>query len=753
MTLVAPRPLPDDTAAFEQLRGLLAVAHAVRSTRDLTALLEQTADVIASCLGYGAVVVNLYRPAWDDLEVVAVHGSTEARALLLGQTTSWDTWRDMLDERFERFGAYVIPRGAHDWNEAPAAYLPPPGPGSGPDAWHPHDALMVPLRSSEGDLLGVLSVDEPVHGQRPSDAELEVLCAVAGHAALAVEHAQATTAAARHRAAVEHLMRVSAQLSGPSSFDDMLMAVCTAVRDALGFQRVVVDLLQDDHLVPRAWIGWEDADQPPVPPVPLAALERVLRDEHEQEGCVVLDSESARALTPAWLHGIHPSSANGRGPHAWSRHWLLVVLRDRAGVIDGVLWVDDPQDRLRPTADCLQVLRAFANHAMSAIESSRQLARLRHLAEHDPLTGLRTRHDFEARLDSALDGAPDGLVSLLVCDLDRFKRVNEALGPEAGDDVLRRFVGLLSRCAGDAGIATRLGGEEFALVLPGASSASALGLAERLRLAVRREFAGFDVPIAISVGIATSGLDVPAAAGLLRAASCALYAAKGLGRDRCVVHDANTLELLASLRNSSGPTNEQLSAAMLLAETLDLRDGGTARHSQTVGRLAERTARTLGWDPARVERVRAAGVLHDIGKLGIADAVLHKPRPLDNGEWEEMRRHPEVGARILEHANLRDIAAWVLAHHERVDGDGYPHGLAAAEIPAEAQVLAVADAYEAMTADRPYRRGIAPDAAQAELLRCAGTQFDPVIVRALLHSLDDGIPTATWLPIFGDIAA
>ena len=120
---------------------------------------------------------------------------------------------------------------------------------------------------------------------------------------------------------------------------------------------------------------------------------------------------------------------------------------------------------------------------------------------------------------------------------------------------------------------------------------------------------------------------------------------------------------------------------MLLAETLDLRDVGTARHSETVGRYAELIARALGWAAARVERVRAAGILHDIGKLGISDAILHKPSGLEPHEWDEMRRHPELGARILEHANLRDIAGWVLAHHERVDGAGYPRGLAATTSP------------------------------------------------------------------------
>jgi HD-GYP domain-containing protein (c-di-GMP phosphodiesterase class II) len=180
----------------------------------------------------------------------------------------------------------------------------------------------------------------------------------------------------------------------------------------------------------------------------------------------------------------------------------------------------------------------------------------------------------------------------------------------------------------------------------------------------------------------------------------------------------------------------RLAAVMLLAETLDMRDPSTAKHARTVGRYARDTALALGLHPNRVERIHAAGVLHDLGKLGIGDAILHKPGPLTEHEWHEMQRHPEVGAQILEHAGLRDIAAWVRAHHERLDGRGYPDGLTGQAISLEARILAVADAYEAMVADRPYRQGLAAHQARAELLRCAGSQFDPSIVKAFLRALD-----------------
>jgi HD-GYP domain-containing protein (c-di-GMP phosphodiesterase class II) len=178
-----------------------------------------------------------------------------------------------------------------------------------------------------------------------------------------------------------------------------------------------------------------------------------------------------------------------------------------------------------------------------------------------------------------------------------------------------------------------------------------------------------------------------------------------------------------------------LAAVILLADTLDRRDPGPAAHSRTVGSYTRSTARALGFAPERVQRIEAAGVLHDIGKLGISDEVLFKPGRLDKHEWREVQRHPEIGARILEHAGMHDIASWVMAHHERVDGQGYPRMLRGSEIPLEAQILAVADAYEAMVAERPYSPAMPPSEAREQLRRHAGTQFDADVVEAFLSAL------------------
>ena len=206
-------------------------------------------------------------------------------------------------------------------------------------------------------------------------------------------------------------------------------------------------------------------------------------------------------------------------------------------------------------------------------------------------------------------------------------------------------------------------------------------------------------------------------------------------------------QLLLRFPDGSG-TRTMTATLVSLAEALDLRDTGTADHSRTVGGYCALIAAQLGLPADRVRRIEIAGVLHDIGKIGLPDAILQKPGPLGKAELAEIRTHPEIGAQILSGRGLEDLRDWVLAHHERPDGKGYPRGLSDADIPLEAKILAVADAYEAMTADRVYRAGIEERAARAELLRCSGEQFDARVVAAFLAVLSgtnvtDSVPDAS----------
>ena len=179
----------------------------------------------------------------------------------------------------------------------------------------------------------------------------------------------------------------------------------------------------------------------------------------------------------------------------------------------------------------------------------------------------------------------------------------------------------------------------------------------------------------------------------------------------------------------------RLRAAASLAHTVDARDAPTGRHSRAVGALAARVAAHLDLGEEQVELVRLAGVLHDLGKVAVAREILSKPGPLDASERRALERHPVIGFRLLDRLSIEPVATWVLHHHERWDGRGYPDGLAADEIPLGARILLVADAYDAMTSDRVYRRRLSSGEAIGELERCAGTQFDPGVVAAFISAL------------------
>jgi diguanylate cyclase (GGDEF)-like protein len=355
----------------------------------------------------------------------------------------------------------------------------------------------------------------------------------------------------------------------------------------------------------------------------------------------------------------------------------------------------------------------------------------------DPLTGLLNRRGFTERLEEEFErarrsGRPFGLV---VGDLDRFKQVNDLLGHQAGDRALMRLGRLLEEGKRTVDAAARLGGEEFALLVPDSEEQGAHALAERLRREVRRASAAHDAPVTISFGIATYPAHARDPERLMQAADAALYSAKRLGRDCSVVYSPGLAELLLGQgEQERGP--HQLATLLAITPEVDRRAVGDPEHSRRVATYAGLAARELGFRSDGLVRIRLAGILHDIGAIGVSRAVLHSSEPLTGEDWLEIRRHPELGARMLDGPALQDLCEWVLDHHERPDGTGYPRGLAGDQIPLEARIIAVADAYEAMTSGRPHRPPIGEAAAWDELSRGAGTQFDLGVVAAFRSALE-----------------
>jgi diguanylate cyclase (GGDEF)-like protein len=518
-----------DALTVRHLKALLEVTSVVRGEKDLTSVLSTIVRTVAEALEFRTVVLNLYRPAFDDFGVTTVHGSPEAQEALLGSTYDWDSWQQLLVDRFRHDGAYLIPHGSFDWSvDIGNRYVPQIDARDDPDAWHPEDELFVPFEDSEGRILGIFSVGEPLSGQRPTGEEIEVLVALAGHAAIAIEAAQQVARTTRHRAGLEQLLEVSSTLTAADSTEAILGTVCRGIQTALGFQKVSLDLL-DQHsgtLCSHAAAGWEADDPVVTEPLSFDAVRQLFDPDFDIAGCFLVPNGEAR-LRVDESQVKYSSQNNGRGPHAWNHHWLAVPLYDRAGEAIGVIWADEPEDRLLPSADRLQALRVFANQATTALLAARQFEQMRFLADHDPLTDLLNRRSFVRELDSEVARARryDHPIALLVLDFDDLKALNDTHGHAAGDEALQHGAVTLRRVLRGGDHAFRIGGDEFAVILPEATAADARAVAKRIAEELRSVPSADEWKLSMSFGIAVhEAEDEPAA--LLRNADDAMYEMK-----------------------------------------------------------------------------------------------------------------------------------------------------------------------------------------------------------------------------------
>jgi diguanylate cyclase (GGDEF)-like protein len=522
----------DALARFARLHSQLDAASEIESADELPIALETVAAAVARTLGFKAVVVNLYRKAWDDFIVSTVHGDDSLRAALLGATYSWEDWEGMLSERFRRGGAYLVYDGELDWEEQSGRRVVADiVAAEGPDAWQAEDEIFVPFHHADGTMLGIFNVGSPQSGRRPSDEDLEVLTIVVRHAARAVQRAQDAANDAAHRRGLEELLRVSSRLSETVSPSAVLQAICSGIEQGLGFGRVLVQLRAEDSdlLVPAAGAGIETEEASAHFALHDADLERLLDPAFETQGCYLLPLEEAKRRVPTY-HDTFASVANGRGRAAWDRHWLVVPLVDRTGARLGAVFADDPADRLLPTRERLQALRLFANQATSALESSAQYETMRHLADRDPLTKLLNRRAFVRHLGEATargraSGHP---LSVVYCDLDGFKAVNDTRGHAAGDRVLRAFGDLLVSAVRHDDAVFRMGGDEFALLLEHCAGDRALDIVDRVVARLEAESGTGELPAGASFGVAVADCSGPVDTDeLLRRADDAMYGAKG----------------------------------------------------------------------------------------------------------------------------------------------------------------------------------------------------------------------------------
>lgn len=413
-------------------------------------------------------------------------------------------------------------------------------------------------------------------------------------------------------------------------------------------------------------------------------------------------------------------------------------------VINGRAWgavlAATTGDRPLPN-DAEARLMNFAELAALAIANAQAREELTLRATTDDLTESINQGEFQRRIDVMVDEAMGARtpLALVVVDLDHFKRVNDRFGHQVGDRVLRSAALAMSAVIRPEGTLARVGGEEFAIMLPGLDACAAARVAERARLAVAR-MDGEGLPaVTASAGVADLR-DARSADQLFAAADRALYLAKESGRNRVMtVSAAEGASATAAAATAPAPATPApaapLSAVRALALAVEARDPATRRHSERVAELAVRMAGAAGWSAADIDALRDCALVHDVGKVGVPDALLLKRGPLDPEEYEQVKAHAAIGAQIVREVLSPRQTAWVRHHHERVDGAGYPDALAGDDIPVGARLLAVADAYDVMTTGRSYSVARTSAEALAEVRTLAGHQFCPEAVRALEAAL------------------
>ncbi len=443
-------------------------------------------------------------------------------------------------------------------------------------------------------------------------------------------------------------------------------------------------------------------------------------------------------------------------------HWdiqVVVPIKCR-GVLIGMILLTSKQDDTPYTVEDLNLLKNFGASTAVAIDNAYSYRGAQPQATTDDLTGLYNTRYLYQYLPTVVTCKTGKPVSVIIIDVDFFRVYNDLYGHLEGDKALRRIAALIKTTVGQRGICARYGGEEFTVVLPDYHSAGAFEVAEKIRNKVQQMFFGTSQHdrrfLSVSIGLCTYPSAAPNQEELMMRADLALYTAKNSGKNKTVIYtpklsakgkkglknfsEVSPDALIASLNMQNEQTGPAYTATLYaLTAAIDTKDHFTFSHSQNVARYASVLATKLGMDPVHVSIISEAGLLHDIGKIGIPEHILAKPEPLTAQEYAIMQQHVDMSIAIVKHLpSLNYVIPAIMGHHERWDGQGYPRGLAGDQIPISARCLAIADCFDAIVSKRPYKEALPVDVALKEIEACAGTHFDPQIAATFVAIVRNG---------------
>jgi len=405
----------------------------------------------------------------------------------------------------------------------------------------------------------------------------------------------------------------------------------------------------------------------------------------------------------------------------------------------GMVIISGRNDETPYSEDETDFLKTLINNAAAIIENAKTIENIKKQSITDELTKLYNHRYFFETVSLWMSEKVHDTFSIAMIDLDQFKIYNDLYGHLAGDKALKRIAELLTANTTKDDLVVRYGGEEFVIFIPNTNGTGALKEIEKIRRSVEEEFLlSKDIKefLTVTIGAASYPKDGSSLEEIISKADEAMYIGKQSGRNKAVLYKSGMKSNDVSTAVQEQIKNAHLSSIYALAATIDAKDHYTFGHSNNVSELSAAIAKEAKFDEKDIDIVRNAGLLHDIGKVGIPESILSKPGFLTDYEMEIMQSHVIQSISIIKHIpNLIETVPVIISHHERYDGQGYPRGIKGNNIPVLGRIICIADSFDAMTTDRPYRRGLTLEQAEYELKKNSGKQFDPELVELFLKMI------------------